>query len=260
ANTAAGSYYLLYVADPANLVAESNEANNVNYQYITVTAPFTGTIVPATGSASITTCSAAIYDNGGTGPYANSSSGSLTINPATANALVSLSFTAFGMEAGPDYLAVYDGPSTNATLLATYTGYSIPPTIVASNTNTSGALTLKFVSDGSVTGIGFVANANCVQRLATLPQQTAGYDVQVLPNPVAGGNALRVQLSGAGQPGAATLTLHNSLGQLVASRALTLASGRLNATELSTAGLATGVYVLRVSGTNLNVVRRVVVE
>ncbi|MGI4873785.1 MAG: CARDB domain-containing protein [Janthinobacterium lividum] len=258
AGTAAGGYYVLFVADPGNLVAESNEANNVTYQYLTVTGPFTGTLVPDAGTATITSCSATVYDNGGTGNYANNSNGTLVINPGTANGLVRLAFNSFNTEYGADFLQVYDGTSTSAPLLGTYTGSTLPGAITASNA--SGALTLLFYSNSSVTSTGFVATVSCVQRLATLAQQTAGYDINVLPNPVAGGNVLRVQLTGAGQPVAATLTLLNSLGQLVTSQPLQLSPARQNEAQIPTAGLATGMYVLRLSGNGLNVVRQVIVE
>ncbi|RZL14344.1 MAG: hypothetical protein EOO62_05705, partial [Hymenobacter sp.] len=39
AATAAGNYYVLFVADPANTISETNENNNVAYQYLTVVAP-----------------------------------------------------------------------------------------------------------------------------------------------------------------------------------------------------------------------------
>lgn len=65
AGTAAGSYYVLFVADPQNAVAETNEANNLATQALNVTGPFSGTVVPLSGSATITTCSTTVYDNGG---------------------------------------------------------------------------------------------------------------------------------------------------------------------------------------------------
>lgn len=260
ASTSAGYYYVLYVADPANQVIETNENNNVNYQYMAVTAPFSGIVVPTSGTATITSCSAVVYDNGGLGNYANNSQGTLVINPATAGGLVRLSFNSFNTEPGADYLKVYDGATTSAPLLGTFSGSALPGAIMASSNNATGALTLLFVSDASVNSSGFVVTTSCVARLATLPQQTAGYTISVVPNPVATGSALRVQLSGAGQPGEATLALFNSVGQLVSTQALTLSPARQNEVQVPTTGLATGVYVLRLSGNDLNVVRRIVVE
>jgi len=121
------------------------------------------TIVPATGSASITACGLTVYDNGGTSNYANSSDGSLTIYPATAGTAVRLQFSEFSTESC-DYLYIYNGTSTSASLLATYSGSSIPSSVTASNS--TGALTLRFYADGSIVYSGFTATTSCV-TLAT---------------------------------------------------------------------------------------------
>ena len=376
--TAAGNYYVLFVADPSNVVAETNENNNIATAPLTVLGPFTGTIVPFTGTATVTTCSATIYDNGGYGSYADYSAGSLTILPATAGALVQLTFNSFATETGYDYVRIYDGTSTTAPLLATYTGYQIPLPVTASNI--AGALTVQFTSDGSGTALGFDATVSCVtaplsdllltqigaspssvpaggnlslsatisnqgggaasssavgyylstnqildasdrllgtspgaalgvnldanrQLVAAVPanvppgpyyvlfvadpanvvsetnennniaslavtvtqglanrDQTAGYTVAVVPNPVAGGNVLRVQLSGAGTTSAASVELYNALGQRVLTQAMPLSAGRINQAELPTQSLATGVYTLRLTGKGMSVTRRVVIE
>ena len=158
--TAAGNYYVLFVADPTNTVSETNENNNVASVLLTVTGPFTGTVVPYTGSATITTCATTIYDNGGFSNYADGSNGTLTILPGTAGAMVQLLFTSLATESGYDYVSIYNGTSTTAPLLGSYTGTQVPLAITA--TNAAGALTVLFYSDGSVTGAGFEAAVNCV--------------------------------------------------------------------------------------------------
>ena len=100
-----------------------------------------------------------IYDNGGTSNYANNSDGTLTIYPSTAKSAVRLQFSQFVTESW-DYLYVYNGTSTSASQIGIYYGTTIPADIVASNA--SGALTLRFYSDGSSNYSGFVAQASCV--------------------------------------------------------------------------------------------------
>ncbi|SFQ65926.1 CARDB domain-containing protein [Hymenobacter arizonensis] len=377
--TTAGTYYVLFVADPQNVVAETNENNNVNWQSLTVLGPFAGTLVPFTGTATVTTCSTTIYDNGGYNNYADNSSGSLTIRPATPGGMIQLVFNSFLLESGFDYVRIYDGVNTNAPLLGTYTGNQLPPLTLA--TNVDGALTVEFTSDGSVVAPGFDATVTCgvapqsdlvltqigaspstlaaggnlslsagvanhgagpaassavgyylstnrvldasdrllgtsagaalgaglsanrqlvtvvpgnvtpgayyvlfvadplnvvsesdeTNNMAALAvtvssvllanrEQTAGYTVAVAPNPVAMGNGLRVELSGAGAPCAATMDLYNALGQRVRSQPLQLSAGRANRAEVATQGLASGVYSLRITGPNLSVTRRVVIE
>jgi subtilase family serine protease len=259
-STGGGTYYLLFVADPANLVVETNKSNNVAYQLLTVVAPFTGTIVPISGTTTITACSGKVTDNGALGNYANNSDGTLTIYPGTAGGIVRLDFTTFETERySGDFLQVYNGTSTSAPLLGSFRSGTAVPTSLTGSSSNGGALTLRFVSDGSTVAAGFEATISCVQVLA-VREQTAGYELSVLPNPVASATPLRVQLSGLGARCDATLTLLNSLGQLVVTRSLALAPGRTNQTEIETAGLATGVYLLHLSGPDLNVTRRVVVE
>ncbi|WP_210521758.1 CARDB domain-containing protein [Hymenobacter terricola] len=376
--TAAGNYYVLFVADPSNAVTETNELNNVVYAPLTILGPFTGTVVPFSGTATLTSCSATIYDNGGFNNYADYSSGSLTILPATAGSLVQLVFTSFSMEQGYDYVRIYDGPTINSPLLGAYTGNQIPLAVTA--TNSAGVLTVELTSDGYANSTGFVATVSCTtaplsdllltqigaspssvpaggnlslsatvanqgagsaassavgyylstnqlldasdrllgtsagaalgvnldaarQLVAAVPgnvtpgayyvlfvadplnavtetnennnlaalavtvtqalasrEQTAGYAVAVVPNPVANGSPLRVQLSGAGAACAASVDLYNALGQRVRTQALQLGAGRANQAEMPTQGLATGVYMLRLTGTGLSVTRRVVIE
>lgn len=158
--TTPGTYYVLFVADPQNTVTETNENNNVVFQLLTVTGPFTGTIVPFSGTATITTCSSTIYDNGGFNSYANNSTGTLTILPATAGAMVQLVFNSFSTETGYDYVRIYNGTSSTAPLLGSYSGNQVPPLTVA--TNAAGALTVQFASDAVVNAAGFEATVSCV--------------------------------------------------------------------------------------------------
>ncbi|MCC3157714.1 T9SS type A sorting domain-containing protein [Hymenobacter sp. 15J16-1T3B] len=192
AATTTGYYYLLFVADNQGQVTESDETNNVSYYsiYVTNVAPVNGTLVPASGSASITSCSTTIYDNGGNGNYADNSEGTLTINPGTTGSKVRLTFNTFVLETCCDYVSIYDGTSTSAPLLGTYV-YS-PGVVTASSTNTSGALTVRFHSDGSGTYAGFDATVSCVTT--ALPDLTLT-QVVATPTTVMAGNSTSVSLS-----------------------------------------------------------------
>jgi subtilase family serine protease len=159
AGTPAGTHYVLLVVDPQNAIVETNENNNLSAQALTVLGPFAGTIVPFTGTATVTTCATTIYDNGGFNSYANDSEGLLTILPATPGAMVQLVFNAFALESGYDYLRIYDGTSANAPLLGAYTGYQLPFPVQA--TNAAGALTVEFVSDAAMASAGFEAVVSC---------------------------------------------------------------------------------------------------
>ncbi|WP_343636440.1 PKD domain-containing protein [Fluviicola sp.] len=139
--------------------------NNNNANDMTGTICVTST-VPAPSitmvNGSTSTCGATFLDPGGTGNYANNSSYTYTICPSTAGARLKAIFTAFATESGYDYLYIYDGNSTGATLLGTYSGSTSPGTVQASAGNASGCLTFRFTSDGSNVAAGWSANISCV--------------------------------------------------------------------------------------------------
>ncbi|HLK98766.1 MAG TPA: T9SS type A sorting domain-containing protein, partial [Hymenobacter sp.] len=126
----------------------------------------------------------------------------------------------------------------------------VPSTV--SFTSTSGATYLVFVSGYENEQGRFSLLATCDPLSSKSAKAQAAF--QVWPNPVGAQAAFRVELPAAAV--AATATLHNVLGQQVAQRTFTGAS-----TEVSTAGLASGTYLLtvRVAG-QAPAVRRVVVE
>jgi hypothetical protein len=101
--------------------------------------------------------SAHFYDSGNSsGSYANNESFTKTITAPAGNCL-SVVFNSFSTESNYDYLYIYDGTSTAATLIGKYSGASNPPTV----TSSSGSLTFKFTSDVSNTSTGWDALVSC---------------------------------------------------------------------------------------------------
>jgi PKD repeat protein len=124
--------------------------------YITVSPP-----VFIMGNGNITTCTGDFYDSGGSsGSYQNNENFTMTFYPSTPNSMVKMTFTSFNTESGYDYLRIYNGTTTGATLIGTYNGTTGPGTVMA--TNAAGALTFKFTSDGSQTYAGWAATISCV--------------------------------------------------------------------------------------------------
>ncbi|MFH1121737.1 MAG: C25 family cysteine peptidase [Bacteroidota bacterium] len=111
-------------------------------------------------NGSITSCTGLFYDSGGaSGVYQNNEAITETIYPASAGAMTRLTFNSFNVESGYDYLSIYDGINTSATLIGTYTGTTSPGIVTA--TNASGALTINYTSDYSVTADGWEAAISC---------------------------------------------------------------------------------------------------
>ena len=111
-------------------------------------------------NSTVTTCDAMFYDEGGpNGDYGNSRDLTMTFMPETADGMIEAVFQSFDLENNWDFLYIYDGTSTSATQIGSYTGGDSPRTVVA--TNPSGALTFRFTSDYGVTKSGWAAHIRC---------------------------------------------------------------------------------------------------
>jgi subtilase family serine protease len=160
-NTIPGNYYILSFADYDSLSSEGNNDNNINSKAIAITPIGTNVNVPASGSQTVNMCSGFVHDNGGVNAsYASSSNGRLTIIPAVKGNKIKLVFTAFDLQQNYDYLEIYNGNSTSAPLIGSYTQTTSPGTVYGANP--SGAITLKFVSDNLQNYPGFSATVSCV--------------------------------------------------------------------------------------------------
>ncbi|REJ80905.1 MAG: PKD domain-containing protein [Bacteroidetes bacterium] len=110
------------------------------------------------------------YDTGGpTGPYQNSESCTLLINPPCATT-ITLSFQQFRTEANFDFFRVYDGTTTTAPQLLNASGGTRPSPVTA----TSGAMLIVWTSDISITDSGFVATWTSVIAPGGTPTAAIG--------------------------------------------------------------------------------------
>ena len=101
------------------------------------------------------------YDSGGaSGNYSSNENFVATICPQNAGEFIILNFTSFSTQLNQDILTIYDGPDTTAPVIGTYSGGGAgnnPGNIQASAANTSGCITVKFVSNASGTTTGWAA-------------------------------------------------------------------------------------------------------
>ncbi len=135
-------------------------------------------------NGSFTVCSGNFYDSGGAdADYSNNEDYVMTFFPDTSNAKLIADFTAFDVEpeysCNYDYLKIYNGSSTNATPIGTYCGTDSPGKITA--TNSEGALTFKFHSDGMVTHSGWKAVLSCDTGVGIAENNKP--EVSIHPNP-----------------------------------------------------------------------------
>ena len=148
---------------------------NTTYKYYVRALCSTGyTSAWSAVSANFTTASAPpvcggnFIDSGGTtANYTNNSNTTTTICPVTTGDVVTVTFTAFSVQNGFDFLKVYNGSDATAPLLANLTGTTLPPSFTSSATN--GCLTFVFTSNASVTAPGWASNVSCAPP-PTCPQ------------------------------------------------------------------------------------------
>ena len=112
-------------------------------------------------NGSTTACSGTFYDNGGNGNYSNNQTLTYTICPSVAGNRVLINFTSFALENNYDFLTIYDGNSTSAPSLGTYTGTSGPGLVSATSSNSTGCLTFVFTSNSSGVAAGWQGAISC---------------------------------------------------------------------------------------------------
>lgn len=135
------------------------------------THPTTGINSTYAGACMVNTCSGTYYDNGGAGGNyaANINAIYRTFCPSTAGMCVRATFTSFSMNdtyflcGGPsnccDYLSILNGPAQNSPAL--YNNCTASPGTITAN-NSSGCLTFRHTTDGSVQLGGWAATLSCV--------------------------------------------------------------------------------------------------
>lgn len=131
--------------------------------------PTTGVQNTYSGACPESTCSGTYYDNGGAGGnYANNINNIYrTFCPSTDGTCLRVNFSSYDIENGWDFLRVLNGPAQNSTQIASLTGTGTNVTYTANNS--SGCLTFRFSSDGSITRPGWTATFSCVPCPARQP-------------------------------------------------------------------------------------------
>ena len=150
-------------AIPANLTSTTNSLYIEFRTNGTITnagwdASYTNNIptTPCTGLTTITT-NTGTFDDGSiaTANYADNSNCSWLIQPSAAGVLINLNFARFNTEASNDVVTVYDGTTTADPVLATLSGTNPAlPNILS----TGGDLLITFVTNASITNLGWEAN------------------------------------------------------------------------------------------------------
>ncbi len=116
-------------------------------------------LMPINGTLTINTCSDTIFDPGGNKLYPHNTQGTMVLHPAYPDQYLSIFINQFISQQNFDILDIYDGSDENAPLITSLSGNEAP--VKLSATNSEGALTLKFTSNGSDNRAGFELLTSC---------------------------------------------------------------------------------------------------
>jgi len=186
-------------------------------------------------------CAGTFDDTGGSGAaYTGNEDYIYTIAPTGASS-VSMNFSSFNTENGFDSLYIYDGNSTAAALIGSYTGTTSP----GSFTSTGNAVTLHFISDPFVNNAGFVSTWNCTMLTSGIDDQNANNPFSVYPNPFTNTTTLSYYLNVNAD---VEIYLCDVLGKQISLLASNQSSGKhellINSDDLN---LAKGMYFVKLN-------------
>lgn len=170
-----------------------------------------------------------------------------TFHPGSAGEKVKLSFARIGLQTNSDFMYVYDGDSTSSDLFpgGTITGNNNPGPEFQS-THSSGAITIKFVSDGTGVAYGWEATVDC--GLMGLEEVSDSNGITVYPNPAS--DVLNVVSQ---KSIIESVSLTDVSGRLLISSQLKSQNGQLNIGQLPT-----GVYILNIKMDGKTVSKKIV--
>lgn len=140
--------------------------------YTTLNAPY------CSGTTVLTAPSGTISDGSGVSDYTNRTNCRWLIQPPGAT-YVTLTFNSFTTETNYDFVRIYNGTTTSAPLLGSYSGTNLPPSITAS----SGKMLIVFTSDSSITQAGWQASYTSDGMATALASESSIAGIRFYPVP-----------------------------------------------------------------------------
>jgi hypothetical protein len=111
-------------------------------------------------NSSISTCNSTYTDPGGNYNYLHNQNITQTISPTSNADKIQINFHQFSTDSCCDYLVLYDGNSINSPVIDTLRGNVLHRSI--RSTAIDGSLTLRFISDSTLSYSGWNASISCV--------------------------------------------------------------------------------------------------
>ncbi len=246
--TSYGNYTVMLIAD--NGVCGNDTLVMTDFVSIDPGNPCEN-IMPASSTVTDTACVGILYDSGGeTGNYSDNENGVYVIAPIGATN-ITLNFISFDVEANTwlggcyDQLDIYDGPSVSSPLIGSYCNDN-PPTVI---TGTGNAITLNFISDGSVTKQGFEIHWACNTSVQINDANTKK-DISIYPNPVS--DILYVN---AFNNNIEKIEINDILGKIIYHK-----TGISESVEINTAGISPGIYTINIYTDKSVISKKIIVK
>ena len=196
------------------------------------------------GEVTVTDCKGLFLPSGGDcGHYGNNENYKMTVYPESNDRKIIANFLVFKTQPNTDVLSIYDGTTTNAPLIGSFSGSELPDSITA--TNPAGALTFTFVSNDYANFSGWVATLTCTSGESV--NENDWESVKVFPNPCE--NSFTIEAKGHRE-----YTLYNSLGQRV------LSGSFKDKTQIETSTMQRGLYFLRLNNRESSHVEKLIIE
>ncbi|WP_296382358.1 PKD domain-containing protein, partial [Winogradskyella sp.] len=123
-------------------------------------------------TATVSQCGGVFYDSGGEfGNYGNDEDFTLTICPEDPGQKIRLDFTAFNTQLNVDIMSIFNGDSVASPFFGQFSAGASPGIVEATQDNTSGCITIQFVSNAAGNGEGWAANITCLTPCQTINSQ-----------------------------------------------------------------------------------------
>lgn len=191
-------------------------------------------LIFCTGTTVLTAPSDTFSDGSGIYPYRSGSNCKWRIQPENATA-VTLSFTAFDTKLNKDFVKIYDPAGTKSTLLATFSGSTLPGPI----TSNSGQMLVIFTSSSAEPFSGW--NASYTSLPSGVAETRSLKGISVYPNPASSTVTLSFHSLSDQKIG---IELFNSLGQVVYSGSVENAIENVNKT-INIQNFSKGIYTVK---------------
>lgn len=188
----------------------------------------------------------------------NDGSGSLDYNPSTickwmveptAASTVTLIFTAFDTEPTNDFIKIYDPTTTPGTLLAEFSGSTIPPPV----TSPSGKMYVLFFTNGNQNEAGWEAYYTTAFGLN---ENIGIQDLSVFPNP--SNDYFNISYSSIKKQ-ELIINIIDVTGKIFYTKDVSSSVGE-NKYNLNLSSLSQGIYILRISGSDFVINKKIAIQ